>query len=548
MSTEPIRDADVAPAGLSAGDSERLAKRLRPRHLTMMGLGSAIGAGLFLGSGKGISIGGPAVLISYAVAGVLVIFVMRMLAEMAAEVPSSGSFSVYAEKALGRWAGFLLGWVYWFMLVMVLGVEISGAAAIMHGWAPSVPQWVFALIGVVFFAVINLAGVRSFGEMEFWFASIKVAAIIVFLVVGVLLVFGLLPDTDAAGTANLLDHGGFFPTGATGMAAALLVVAFAFGGIEIVAIAAAEAHDPRGAVARATRSIVWRILFFYIGSIAIMVTVFPWDSPQLTAEQGPFAAVFELAHLPWLAKAMETVVVLALLSAFNAQIYGTSRMAYSLSLRGDGPARMQAVSRRGVPWVSVAVSVAFSFVAVLLNYWLPEEIMGILLNAVGASLLVVWLMIAFSHLALRPKLERQAAVADRPMLLRVRGYPYVTWAVIIGYLAITALMVRDPDARPQIYATAALVVIILAIYAITVVARTNDEPLPARTAIDDPGRGLGILGVVGAVVGPVGVWLGLTARRRSRAAGYPGTTATVAVVVGAVLLIAEVVVLVFVLS
>ncbi|WP_293786287.1 amino acid permease, partial [uncultured Aeromicrobium sp.] len=360
-------------------DAEQLGRGLRTRHLTMMGLGSAIGTGLFLGSGVGIAAAGPAVLVSYAVAGVIVVLVMRMLAEMASARPASGSFSVYAEEALGRWAGFLLGWLYWFMLIMVLGAEITGAAQIVNGWLPDVPQWLVALVFVSVFAVINLWGVRQFGEFEFWFAFIKVAAIIAFLVVGVLLVFGLLPGTDPVGTRNFLGQGGFAPNGISGVAAGLLVVAFAFGGIEIVTIAAAEAENPKLAVARATRSIVWRILVFYLGSIAIMVLVMPWDSPDLLT--GPFAAVLELAGLPIAAVLMEVVVVIALLSAFNAQVYGTSRMAYSLAHRGDGPRALTRVSQRNVPWVSVLVSIFFGFVAVLLNWLLPDDLLSILLNA-----------------------------------------------------------------------------------------------------------------------------------------------------------------------
>ncbi|MFD1860704.1 amino acid permease [Aeromicrobium camelliae] len=446
-------------------DAEQLGKGLRTRHLTMMGLGSAIGAGLFLGSGVGIAAAGPAVLVSYAVAGVIVVLVMRMLAEMASARPASGSFSVYAEEALGRWAGFLLGWLYWFMLIMVLGAEITGAAQIVSGWLPDVPQWLVALVFVSVFAVINLWGVRQFGEFEFWFAFIKVAAIIAFLVVGVLLVFGLLPGTDAVGTSNFLGQGGFAPNGISGVAAGLLVVAFAFGGIEIVTIAAAEAEDPKLAVARATRSIVWRILVFYLGSIAIMVLVMPWDSPDLLT--GPFAAVLELAGLPIAAVLMEVVVVIALLSAFNAQVYGTSRMAYSLAHRGDGPHALTRVSQRNVPWVSVLVSIFFGFVAVLLNWLLPDDLLSILLNAVGAALLVVWVIIAVSQLKLRPRLAAEARERGESLGLTMWGFPYLTWGVLVALAALAALMLTDDAARAQLFSTAGLVAIILAIYALT---------------------------------------------------------------------------------
>lgn len=463
----------------AAHDTAGLGNALRTRHLTMMGLGSAIGAGLFLGSGVGIATAGPAILVSYAVAGLLVIFVMRMLAEMASARPASGSFSVYADEALGPWAGFLLGWIYWFMLVMVLGAEITGAAQIVEGWLPGVPQWTVALVFVVVFAVINLWGVRQFGEFEFWFAFIKVAAIIAFLVLGVLLALGLLPGTDIASTSNLLGEGGFAPSGFSGVAAGLLVVAFAFGGIEIVTIASAEAEDPQVAVARSTRSIVWRILFFYLGSIAIMVTVLPWHAPEL--EAGPFAAVLELTGLPFVATLMEVVVVVALLSAFNAQVYGTSRMAYSLARRGDGPAGLTRVSDRGVPSTAVLVSIFFGFVAVLLNWLLPDTLLGILLNAVGAALLVVWVLIVVSHLRLRPRLDAEAEADKRRSVVRSWAHPWLNWIVLGAFAALAGLMLTDTDARQQLIATAGLVLVIVTLHLLTRSRRRNQQTAAPET-------------------------------------------------------------------
>ena len=462
--TSPTTEPTTPVTG--PGTDRGLGHALRPRHLTMMGLGSAIGAGLFLGSGVGIATAGPAVLVSYAVAGVLVVLVMRMLAEMAAAVPSSGSFSVYAEKALGRWAGFTLGWLYWFTLIMVLGVEITGVARIVTGWLPGVPQWGVALAAVAVFAVVNLVGVRQFGEMEFWFALVKVLAIVGFLVLGVALVLGWLPGTEPVGTANLLGNGGFAPTGLAGIAAGLLVVLFAFGGIEIVAIASAEAADPQRAVGRATRSIVWRILLFYVGSVALMVCVLPWTDPALA--EGPFVAVLDLAGLPGTARLMEVVVVLALLSAFNANVYATSRMAYSLAGRGDGPAVLRKVSTRGVPWVAVLVSVVLALVAVALNWLLPDALLGILLNAVGSSLLVVWVLVAVSQLRLRPRIEAEAAARGERLDLRMWGYPWLTWAVLVALAGVVVLMLADDAARGQLAATAGLVAVIVGVHALTV--------------------------------------------------------------------------------
>jgi aromatic amino acid permease len=443
--------------------AEPLAHGLRARHLTMMGLGSAIGAGLFLGSGVGIATAGPAVLVSYAIAGALVVLVMRMLAEMAAAMPASGSFSVYAEAAMGRWAGFLLGWLYWFMLIMVLGVEVTGVAAIASGWWPQVPQWAVAAVVVALFGAINLVGVRQFGEAEFWFAMIKVAAIVGFLVVGVLIVLGVIPVSGSV-LGDWAANGGFAPAGWAGIAAGLLTVVFAFGGIEIVTIAAAEARDPQTAVTRATRTILWRILLFYVGSVAIMVALIPWTDGDRLAS--PFVTVLEMAGFGGAARLMEVVVVLALLSAFNANVYATSRMLFSLGERGDAPAVATRISRREVPWIAVLVSVFFGVVAVLLNWLLPGQILTILLNAVGSALLVVWGLVVVAQLRLRPRLEVDATARGERLPLRSWGYPWLTWVTLAGLVALVGLMLSDDAARAQLAATAGLVVVILGAYAL----------------------------------------------------------------------------------
>lgn len=424
----------------------------------MMGLGSAIGAGLFVGSGVGISIAGPAVIVSYAVAGLIAVLIMWMLGEMTAAMPSSGSFSAHAEAGIGRWAGFTVGWLYWATIIMVLGVEITGASVIVHGWLTGVPQWVIALTFVTIFAVVNLSGVRKFGELEFWFASIKVVAIIGFLAVGVALIFGWLPDTDPVGLSMIRSEG-FAPAGLAGIASALLVVVFAFGGIEIITIAAAESADPARSVARATRSIVWRILVFYLGSVAVMVLVMPWDSPELLA--APFESVLDKAGLPAAATVMSVVVVIALLSAFNANVYGTSRMAFSLAERGDGPGAFLTVDRRGVPYRSVWISVIAAVIAVGLNAYLPDQILGILLNAVGATLLIVWFIVVVSHLRLRPKLP------SATLKLRVRWYPFTDWFALTLLAGLAILMMFDGEARVQLLSALAFAALIAGIYWLT---------------------------------------------------------------------------------
>ncbi|QPK84262.1 amino acid permease [Corynebacterium qintianiae] len=412
-----------------------------------MGLGMAVGAGLFLGVGAGIRAAGPAIIIAYMIAGAIVVGVMRMLGEMAAADPSPGSFATYGRKAFGDWAGFLLGWLYWFLLIMVGGAEITGAAAIMSSWF-GVPQWIPALVTVVFFAAINLAQVKGFGEFEYWFAMIKVVVIAGFLLIGSALFLGLLPGSGFVGFDNISESG-FAPNGIAGVAAGLLAVAFAFGGIEVVTIAAAESEKPAQAVKRAVNSIIWRIGLFYIGSVIIIILLIPYariDAADSAADS-PFTQVLDMANIPGAVGFMEAVIVLALLSAFNAQIYGTSRMAYQQALDGDAPAWLRRTNAQRVPINSVLVSVFFAFLAVGLQWWNPPGLLTFLMSAVGGCLIVTWIMITLSYARLRGQL------AGDDIALSPRWLPWVTLAALVGILA---LMLLDASARGQIFAVLAL--------------------------------------------------------------------------------------------
>ncbi|MFJ1784374.1 amino acid permease [Streptomyces anulatus] len=436
----------------SAVPAEPLSHGLKQRHLTMLGLGGVIGAGLFVGSGAGIAVAGPAIVVSYLIAGALAMLVMRMLGEMSAAMPASGSFSVHAERALGRWAGFSVGWLYWFLLVVVLAVEATAAAQIAHGWVPGIEPWAWVLLFMVVFTSANLTAVKNFGEFEFWFASLKVGAIVVFLVLGLLAVFGWLPDTDPVGMTNLTGQGGFLPNGWGGVVSGVLTVVFAFGGLEVVTIAAAETDDPARAVGRAVRSAVVRILFFYVGSMLVIVTVLPWTAQQ--AGLSPYVKVLDAIGVPSAGQIMNIVVFVALLSALNANLYGSSRMIFSLAERGEAPRGLLKVSgggsretTGGVPRRAVLASVAFGFVSVLLNLLWPDTVFLYMLNSVGAVLLFVWALIAASQLRLRARLEQEAPEA---LSLRMWCFPYLTWATLAGLFGVLLLMLTDEAARPQV--------------------------------------------------------------------------------------------------
>ena len=426
----------------SRTSQSELGTGLKSRHLTLMGLGTAVGAGLFLGVGVGIRAAGPAILVAYAIAGLIVIAVMRMLGEMAAAHPSSGSFATYGRMAFGHWAGFLLGWLYYFLLIMACGAELTGASAMMASWF-DVPQWVPGLTVVVILTAVNLAQVKGFGEFEYWFAMIKIAVIIGFLIIGVLLWLGVLPASGFVGFDNVRESG-FAPNGIAGIAAGLLAVAFAFGGIEVVTIAAAESENPADNVKRAVNSIIWRIAVFYLGSVAVITLLLPYASIDGadSAADSPFTAVLDMANIPGAAAFMEVVIVLALLSAFNAQIYGTSRLAYQQALEGDAPKWMAKTNANNVPMHSVLISVFFAFVAVGLQWWNPPGMIDFIMSATGGCLIVTWIMITLSFIKLHPRISSSA--------VRVRGATWVPWVTLAALLGLTVLMLFDANARSQV--------------------------------------------------------------------------------------------------
>ncbi|MCI0140570.1 amino acid permease [Arthrobacter bambusae] len=447
--------------------SQGLGHSMKPRQLTMMGLGSAIGAGLFLGSGAGIHAAGPAVLISYLVAGTLIIVVMWALGEMAAANPNSGAFSVYAEKAMGKTAGSTVGWLWWLQLVVVIAAEALGAAGLLFSVWPVIPVWALALVFMVAFTAINLAGVRNFGEFEFWFAILKVAAIVAFLVIGAALLFGWLPGVASPGLGNLT--GNFAPSGWSGIAAALFVVIFAFGGTEIVSVAAAETQDPAHSVGKAIRTVVWRILVFYIGSVFVIAAVLPSDSEGL---KSPFAGVLNLAGIPGAGAAITLVAVVALLSALNANLYGASRMVFSLSERGEAPAFLSRLRGAQVPMAAVGVSVAFGFIATILELLFPEHVLPALLNLVGSTCLVVWGTALVSQFILRRRADREGT----ELPLRMKGFPFLTVFGLALLALIFAVGFSNAESAGQLIGT------FLLIACIAVACRIGAKVKSARNA------------------------------------------------------------------
>ncbi|MFE3634641.1 amino acid permease [Streptomyces cellostaticus] len=463
-------------SGLQAG--------LKNRHLTMIAIGGVIGAGLFVGSSTGIATAGPGILLSYALVGTLVVLVMRMLGEMSAANPTSGSFSAHADRALGPWAGFSIGWLYWFFWVVVLAVEATAGAKILEGWIPAVPQWGWALIVMTVLTATNLVSVGSYGEFEFWFAGIKVVAIGAFIVVGLLAVFGVLPGahTDKASFANLTSHGGFLPHGPGAILTGVLLVVFSFMGSEIATLAAGESEDPQRAVTKSTNSIIWRIGVFYLGSILVVVTLLPWNDPAIKKD-GSYVAALGSLGIPHAGQVMNFIVLTSVLSCLNSGLYTASRMAFSLGQRGDAPKAFAQTTSRGVPRAAILASVLFGFAAVFFNYKFPDTVFLFLLNSSGAVALFVWLAICFSQLRMRRIIQREA---PEKLVVKMWLYPYLTWATALLIIGIFGYMLTDTQGESSGRTTVELSLLVAAVVIAASLVKQRIVSRRPAPAVEDP--------------------------------------------------------------
>jgi len=432
-----------------------LGRTLRSRHVTMITVGGIIGAGLFVGSSTAISTIGPAAIVSYALAGLVILFMMRMLSELAAAHPGTGSFTEFARLGLGDWAGFTCGWLYWYFWVIVVPIEAIAGANILHQWLPEFAVWELGLVLLSLMTAVNLMSARSFGEFEFWFSSIKVAAIIVFIFIAGAYALGI---TSPSGPTfgNLTSHGGFAPFGPLAVLAGVVSVIFAFVGAEIVIIAAAESSEPARAVARLTSSVAVRILLFFVLSITLIVAVVPWN----TVKPGisPFAVALGAVGIPGAATIMNGVVLTAVLSCLNSGIYVTSRMLFQLAAKGDAPQWLVVVNKRRVPVRGILAGAAFGYAAIGAEMLLPDAVFNFLVDASGAIALVNYLLVAVAELRLRRQWERSGQAL---LPIRMWLFPYLTWAVIAVMVAVLVAMAVTPALRSQFYSSGASVLLVL---------------------------------------------------------------------------------------
>ncbi|HXE91278.1 MAG TPA: amino acid permease [Terriglobales bacterium] len=427
-----------APALEILEKEKGLARQLSERQLAMIAIGGAIGTGLFLGSALAVRVAGPAVILSYVLGALVALLLMGTLAEMAVAHPTAGSFGVYAEIYVSRWAGFVMRYTYWASQSIAIGGEAVAVAIYCQWWWPQVPQWVWVVGFSLALVYINARSVGNFGEFEYWFSMIKVVAIMLFVLFGTAMLLGWGP-AEPIGLRNLTEHGGFFPLGVKGAWMALVFVIFSYIGTEVVAVTAGEARDPQKAVPRAMRTMVARLILFYLGAITVLVAVVPWNQihPGESITASPFVRVFSLMGVPAAAHIVNFVVLTAALSSMNCNLYLATRMVFSLARGGYAPAGFGQVSAKGTPVVALLVSAVGLLIATLFAWRFPESAYVYMFGIALFGGLFVWFMIFVTHLFFRRRWAEEQ-VADFPV--RMRGYPYSTLlgaAMLAGILATT---------------------------------------------------------------------------------------------------------------
>lgn len=434
---------------------QHLQRRLTPRHITFMALGMAIGTGLFLGSANAINLAGPSVLFAYMFGGVMIYIIMRALGEMAVHDPVAGSFSSYAHRYLGPFAGYVTGWNYWLLMVGVGMAESTGVGIYMKQWFPDWPQWIWVFGSVVIIGTLNLMAVKIYGETEFWFTMIKVVTVVLMILGGAGMIWlGWGNEGKPVGLGNLWGHGGWFPHGFTGMVLALPVVVFAFGGIETIGMAAGEASQPERTIPRAVNSVLWRILIFYVGALFVIMAIYPWN--QLGLQGSPFVTTFAKLGISQAAGVINFVVITAALSGFNSTTFSGSRMLYSLANNGQAPAMLAKVNTHGVPVRGVLVTLACLVFGVVLNYLLPEHIFAMMMSILSFNTVWTWSMVLIAHFSFRRRHGKTA--------FPLRAWP-VTSAICLAFLLFVVVMLGySPDTRVALYVGAAWVVLLTVAY------------------------------------------------------------------------------------
>jgi aromatic amino acid transport protein AroP len=434
--------------------SGTLQRGLKNRHIQLIALGGAIGTGLFLGSAGVLKSAGPSMILGYAICGFIAFLIMRQLGEMIVEEPVAGSFSHFAHKYWGGFAGFLSGWNCWVLYILVGMSELTAVGKYIHFWWPEVPTWATAAVFFLVVNAVNLANVKLFGEAEFWFAMIKVVAIVGMIVLGCWLLFSG-SGGEQASVTNLWSHGGFFPNGVGGLVMAMAFIMFSFGGLEMLGFTAAEAQKPKQVIPKAINQVIWRILIFYVGALLVLLSLSPWDALlQSISSAGdpysgsPFVKIFALIGSDTAAHILNFVVLTAALSVYNSGTYCNGRMLVGLAEQGDAPRALAKVDKHGVPVRALVVSALVTVLAVLVNYLMPHNALELLMSLVVAALVINWAMISYSHLKFRRHQDGQGVRSS----FRAFWFPFGNYLCLAFVLFILGVMLLIPGIQVSVYA------------------------------------------------------------------------------------------------
>ena len=427
-----------------ASSEQSLRRNLTNRHIQLIAIGGAIGTGLFMGSGKTISLAGPSIIFVYMIIGFMLFFVMRAMGELLLSNLEYKSFSDFASDLLGPWAGYFTGWTYWFCWVVTGMADVVAITAYAQFWFPGLSDWVASLAVIILLLVLNLATVKMFGEMEFWFAIIKVIAVVAMILFGGWLLFSGNGGPQAS-FSNLWDQGGFLPHGFTGLVMMMAIIMFSFGGLELVGITAAEADNPEQSIPKATNQVIYRILIFYVGSLAVLLSLMPWT--RVTADTSPFVLIFHELGDTFVANALNVVVLTAALSVYNSCVYCNSRMLFGLAQQGNAPKALMSVDKRGVPVNTILVSALVTALCVLINYLAPESAFGLLMALVVSALVINWAMISLAHIKFRKAKQQQGVASRFPALF----YPLGNWICLIFMAAVLVIMLMTPGMAISVY-------------------------------------------------------------------------------------------------
>ena len=434
---QPAAAADAGDAGYN--------KALKNRHIQMIAIGGSIGTGLFLGAGGRLAQGGPALAFAYAVCGVFAFLMVRALGELAVRRPSSGAFVSYAREFLGEKGAFVTGWFFFLDWAVTVMADITAVALYMHYWTmfQGIPQWAIALVALSVVFVLNMMSVKAFGEAEFWFAMIKVATILIFMGVAIWAILTQAPVADhTAGIHNIPESGGWFPEGLSPVFALTLGVVFAFGGTEMVGVAAGEAKNAATILPKAINSMVIRIFFFYVGSVVLFAFVLPYNA--YSSSESPFTTFFSGIGVPHAGDIMQVVVLTAALSSLNAGLYATGRTLRSMALVGEGPSFAARLNKHHVPYGGIIITASLGLVGVVINAYVPEKAFNIVMDLAGIGIAGTWAMILISHLAFLRKVRRGE---ERRPGFRMPGAPYTNYVALLFFTVVVASNVTSESGR-----------------------------------------------------------------------------------------------------